>query len=106
MAGQEIDNQEAFQNAGSPLYEVFTKGVWGEHAVINNNFNGGPICASESTPEFKVKLILLFVSESFDYFDLILYRCVVASLLLHNRWWIVKTERNLKGERISIKSSE
>ena len=44
------------------LPNVLVRGTWGEHAMINNDFNGGPKCASESTPEFKLMVTLICVS--------------------------------------------
>ena len=29
------------------VLDHFTKGVYGEHARINNDFNGGPTCAAQ-----------------------------------------------------------
>ena len=46
------------------LPDVLVRGAWGEHAIINNDFNGGPICAAQSTPMFKFLTTLVTVSKS------------------------------------------
>ena len=48
------------------LPDVFVRGAWGEHAIVNNDFNGGPICAAQSTPMFKFLTTLVTVSASFS----------------------------------------
>ena len=49
------------------LPDVLVRGAWGEHAVINNDFNGGPVCAAQSTIEFKFIVTLICVSvESYE----------------------------------------
>ena len=45
------------------LPDVLVRGAWGEHAIINNDFNGGPICAAQSTPMFKFLTTLVTVSK-------------------------------------------
>ena len=47
------------------LPDVLVRGTWGEHAIVNNDFNGGPVCAAQSTPLFK--FIVTLVTVSFTY---------------------------------------
>lgn len=40
----------------------FTKGVYGEHARINHDFNGGPKCAEQLSISFTLGTIAFLVS--------------------------------------------
>jgi len=44
------------------VYDRFTKGVYGEHARLNNAFNGGPECASQVPLSFILATIVIMVS--------------------------------------------
>ena len=46
------------------LWEWCLDGVWGEHALVNDLANGGPDCAKESEPSFKILINLVLVSDS------------------------------------------
>ena len=41
------------------FYDALMRGVWGEHSQFNGDLNyGGPECANESTPMFKIAVNL------------------------------------------------
>jgi hypothetical protein len=40
------------------LPSFFVNGVWGKNARVRNDFNGGPLCAKQSTPSVKLSINL------------------------------------------------
>ena len=43
--------------------DFMLRGVWGPHSKLENNLNyGGPDCAKEAPPEFKIAISALMVS--------------------------------------------
>ena len=52
----------AASGAEISFLDRFTKGVYGEHARVNNDFNGGPTCAAQQPLAFTLAVIGFFVS--------------------------------------------
>jgi hypothetical protein len=98
---EEIDidnrNQNVMATDTFTFLDHFTKGVYGEHARINNDFNGGPVCASQVPIYFILGTIVLMVS--FAHFYNRIISLLDSSIHCEHQSWLVKTVVGFPKER-------